>query len=373
MADVVVMGAGPSGRAIASACANQGLDTALVDPAPQRPWRNVYSLWKDELPDIPDSAVAATADPALVHIGEREIVLPREYAVLDNAGLRNWLSDERVAVHTGIATGVAHGPHGSLVRLSGGGRVTARVVVDARGVRHGGTEQTAYGVVLPRALAERLAPSGAAVFMDWRRDPGTGDAPSFRYLVPLGRERVLVEETSLARKPGLGHDVLAHRLRAFLGEHGISTDGRQEEQVRLRLDAPLPKPGRTIPFGAAAGLVHPATGYSIAASLRLAVPVAAAIAGHLDSGRTSAAAAAARKVIWPPRALAVHALRRHALHALGNLPATEVPEFFGLFFALPPEHQRAFLSERDDPRALASTMARLFASAPWRLRRSLLW
>ncbi|MEU3269529.1 lycopene cyclase family protein [Saccharomonospora sp. NPDC006951] len=372
MADVAVMGAGPAGRAIASACARNGLDTVLVDPAPRRPWHNVYAVWKDELPHIPDSAVAATADPALVHIGEREIVLPREYAVLDNTGLRHWLSDDRVTVHTGIATAVAHGPHGSLVRLSGGGLVTASVVIDARGLRPGGTEQTAYGVVLPAAQARRLAPSGAAVFMDWRRNEAAGDAPSFRYLVPLGRERVLVEETSLARKPGLGHDVLAHRLRAFLGEHGISTNGRPEERVRIRLDVPLPKRGRTVPFGAAAGLVHPATGYSVAASLRLAPPVAAAIAGHLASGPASAAAAA-RRVIWPPRALAVHALRRHALHALGSLPAAAIPEFFGLFFALAPEHQRTFLSERDDPRALAATMALLFASAPWRLRRSLLW
>src|SRR5215207_5293456 len=36
--DVLVVGAGPAGLAVAGACGRLGLTTAVVDPAPERPW-----------------------------------------------------------------------------------------------------------------------------------------------------------------------------------------------------------------------------------------------------------------------------------------------------------------------------------------------
>ncbi|MGH3770268.1 MAG: lycopene cyclase family protein, partial [Pseudonocardiaceae bacterium] len=43
-------GGGPAGWAVAAACARLGLDTELVDPAPDRPWRATYGAWREELP-----------------------------------------------------------------------------------------------------------------------------------------------------------------------------------------------------------------------------------------------------------------------------------------------------------------------------------
>ena len=48
--DVLVVGAGPAGMALAAQCARRGLRTGLVDPAPQRPWTATYGMWADELP-----------------------------------------------------------------------------------------------------------------------------------------------------------------------------------------------------------------------------------------------------------------------------------------------------------------------------------
>jgi lycopene beta-cyclase len=373
--DVLIAGAGPAGWALAAACARRGLSTALADPAPLAPWRATYGLWADEL-SLPGSAIAAAPARTLA-IGTSEHLLRRRYLVARNEGLRAWLTDERVQLLPGRVRHAVHGPSGSTVDFDRGHRVAAGIVVDATGARRvlsGGpprrtAEQTAFGLVLDVADAERLIPADTALFMDWRQASQVAD-PSFLYALPLGDGRVLVEETSLARRPGLDQDLLAARLRARLAARGI-TPGRREERVRIALDLPPVRAGRVVPFGVAAGLVHPATGYSLATSLQLAPLVAEALADGLGHG-PAAAAKAAHQRIWSPLAKGVHALRLHGLRALRALPAEGLPEFFELFFSLPEEHQRAFTSDREDLTGNAAMMAEVFRLAPWALRTRLI-
>ncbi|MFF0144346.1 lycopene cyclase-like protein [Amycolatopsis sulphurea] len=184
MTDVLVAGGGPAGRALARACARRGLATTLVDPSPHRPWQATYGLWSDEVPGLPATAIAA-APARTVAYGTREHHLDRDYLVLANDGLRNWLTAPEVTILTGRVITADHGPHGSTVLLADGRRLTAAVVVDATGAARtlsGGrprgprAEQTAYGLVIPAESAERLIPDAAdtAVFMDWRNDPELG-------------------------------------------------------------------------------------------------------------------------------------------------------------------------------------------------------
>lgn len=373
MVDVLVIGGGPAGRALAVGCVRARLSTALLDPDPARPWPNTYAVWRDEIPDLPATAIAARPRGTLA-AGRSRVWLDREYVVVDNAGLRRWLSDDRVDEVAGTSTRVTHRPHDSVVHLSDGRTLTAGLVVDARGARPvgGSAEQTAYGVVLPVSEAARLVPADTAVFMDWRAAAETRLVdPSFLYAIPLGGGRMLVEETSLAARPGVALSTLSGRLGNRLAAAGIDPYDRPSERVRIPLDVPLPRGGRTVPFGAAAALVHPATGYSIATSLTLAPRVADAIGEYLRTG-PQAAARAARTALWSPNAIAVHALRRGGLRVLRRLPPHRVPEFFDQFFALPQRNQRAFTSAREDPVAVAAAMARLFAAAPWPLRAALL-
>ncbi|MFK0248890.1 lycopene cyclase family protein [Amycolatopsis azurea] len=366
MADVVIAGGGPAGRALARACAQRGLATVLIDPAPGRRWRATYGLWADELPSLPGSAVACAPSAALA-FGTAPHVLDRRYLVVDNAGLRTWL-DGGYDVVAGTVSGVDHGGQGASVRLEDGRVLAAGLYVDASGARPRGNhyEQTAFGAVLPAEDALRLVDEqDTAVFMDWR-----GTESGFLYVLPLGDGTVLVEETSLARKPGLPLELLAARLRARLKAAGLASRGR-EERVRIVLDVPVPRRGRTVPFGAAAGLVHPATGYSLATSVRLADPVADAIALAWDRG-PAAAASAAHGAVWPSSARAVHGLRRHGLRALCAMPPELVPVFFDHFFTLPIPLQRAFTSGREDVSGTTEAMSALFRMAPWKVRKHLI-
>jgi lycopene beta-cyclase len=373
--DVLVVGGGPAGRALAGECARNGLRTALLDRVPDAPWHQTYGAWAAELPPgLPDAVVAARAGGRAIAVGEHR--LGWEYVVLDAPALRAHLDAAldrgEVVVHRGRALG-SDGAGG--VVLAGGTSLRARVVVDAGGDRQplatgadrAAAEQTAYGLVVPEAVAAPLVAPGAALFMDWRPDHGEPGWPTFLYGVPLGGGEVLLEETSLARRPGLPLAVLRRRLGVRLARHGIAApEGSRAERVRFRVDAPRHRAAGVLGFGAAAPLTHPASGFSVAAALATAPVVAAAIAAHLPDG--PAALAAARGALWSPHARAVHRFRRVGLEALLRMPPTEVPAFFERFFALPDAQRWAYLTARADLGATAATMATLFARADWRLR-----
>ncbi len=375
--DVLVVGAGPAGMALAAACGRLGLDVGLLDPNPDRPWVATYGMWSTELPpDLPPSVVAATAAGRAIALTEHS--LGWDYAVLDIDALRAHLADRftGVTVHAGRAVG---SPERGAVALADGSTLTASVVVDAAGrwrpldarpSRTVPAEQTAYGVILDEDAVTPLVKPGEALFMDWRADYDEDGWPTFVYVVPLGEGQVLVEETSLARRPGLPLATLRRRLHARLDHHGISApkDARTEK-VSFRVDHRRHSGTTVLGFGAAAPLIHPATGFSVAASLRLAPEVARAIAENLpDPDR---ALKAARETVWSPAAKAIHRVRHIGLEALLRMPPQEVPGFFEQFFVLPEEHRWAYLTGRDDLAGTAAAMATLFRESDWRMRRHL--
>lgn len=377
--DVLVVGGGPAGMALAGECGRLGLATGLLDPAPDKPWAATYGMWSRELPaDLPASVVAARAAGRAIALTEHR--LGWDYAVLDVPALRAHLADRLtgVQIHAGRAVG---SPAAGVVALADGSHLRASVVIDAGGQARPleparsarvPAAQTAYGLVLEHEAAAPLTAPGEAMFMDWRADHGETGWPTFLYVVPLGGGQVLVEETSLARRPGLPLPTLQRRLSARLTRHGIRipADARVE-RVSFRVDHPRHRGAGVLGFGAAAPLVHPATGFSLAASLHLAPRVAASLAAHLP-GRPDKALAAARDTVWPSDARVIHRFRRIGLEALLRMPPADVAGFFEQFFALPEHHRWTYLTSREDLPGTVAALTSLYQRADGRLRRHLI-
>ncbi|WP_369797468.1 lycopene cyclase family protein [Nocardia sp. CNY236] len=342
--DLIVCGLGPAGRALAHRALAHGLAVAVVDPAPQRRWTATYAVWTDELPNWLAPDVVATTVARPMAWGRHEHRMDRPYAVLDTVRLQSSLQLSGARVIADRAVEIAR----ERVTVASGATLTARRVVDARGLARAPTraEQTAYGVIVDASLCAGLDP----LFMDWRTDNGApiGAPASFLYAVPLGQGRMLLEETCLAGRPALSGSDLRARLDHRLRCRGIPRTGEDSvEHVRFPVQGGHPSAYR---FGAAGGFLHPATGYSVGATLLAADDMA--------MGRQ----------VWPATASVVHQLRKAGLRALLAIPPQDLPLFFDTFFTLPPATQRAYLSGRTDLGGTVAAMSSLFTALPTQLR-----
>ncbi len=291
----------------------------------------------------------------------RPRALDRAYGVLDNRALHRRLDLAGVRVVGGFAAAVGT----RVVLLRDGTEIRAGRVIDARGLSPDPAlaEQTAFGIVVPASAAAPAMGEAGCWFMDWRRDNAAApdDPPSFLYAMPLGDDTVLLEETCLVGRPGLPLDELRCRLDARLRTRGVEPPANLEvERVRFPVE-PHRARSDVAAFGARAGLIHPGTGYSVAATLSAVDDVV----GALISGSDPA------KVLWPWPARIVRSLRNVGLSALLDLDPARTPEFFDAFFSLPVERQRAYLSRRADAPGTIGAMWHLFRTVPPPIRRTL--
>ncbi|NLU81199.1 lycopene cyclase family protein [Rhodococcus sp. HNM0569] len=353
--DVVVVGLGPAGRALAARCSALGARVAAVDPLPHAVWRATYAAWTNELPDwLPPDARAATVVPSA--FARTRHTLARSYTVLDTARLQSLLDIGNCQIYAGRAVNVQRDG----VLLEDGTSVRGRRVVDARGALAlpGTARQTAFGLVLPTATASPALAGADAWFMDWREDNGAGpdEQASFLYAMPVGGDATLLEETCLVGRPPLPIATLATRLRARLAARGVEPDGTEPtERVSFAVESRGARGSGVLPFGARGPMMHPGSGFSLAAALRAADGYALA----LTSGGTPPSVRTER---------VVHGLRRAGLRTLLALDADANRDFFEAFFELPASRQAAYLSGHADIRGTVAAMAGVFRAVSPSLR-----
>ena len=360
--DVAVVGLGPAGRALASRCAAAGLTVLALDPSPEARWHQTLSVWADQIPPWlrPEACgidVRAHTVPTPAFYAPDRAVLHRDYSVLDNEALRRALP---------LGRGVTVERAG--VDDAGVRALTARAhrVVDCRGAGgrlNRGPLQTAYGIVVSAADAAPALRGDSALFMDWRpdydRDRGDDEAgPSFLYAIPVGPDRVLLEETYLAGIPAPGPAVLARRLHSRLAGRGVPLAAIEAplsvERVRIPLlprsavsDSPL-----VGAFGTAGGHGHAATGYSVAAMLA-AVPGAVYALG-------------AGYPLPAPRSPLTTSLHRVGLRALTQADDRTLRGLFTAFGGLDGRRQRWFLDAASPSYQVAAAMWGMWLAMPAR-------
>lgn len=370
--DVVIAGAGPAGRALAVACAERGLSVAVVAPDHEAPWRNTYGIWSDELGPLGLEDVLAARWTVTVARGERGVFrLARPYGVVDNERLAMRLRERLAAAGGREVTGSVGGAMPGRALLDDGREIDAGVVVDATGhrpalLRWAGEPvayQSAYGIVA--TCSSPPAEPGAMTLMDFRHSPlGAVSEPTFLYAMDLGGDRWFVQETSLARHEPMPFERLESRLRRRLDALGVrlSDEGAVERCV-FPMGAPLPEPQDVLGFGAAAGMVHPATGYQVGAALSRAPEVADALATAMAAGDGAQAAERAWTALWTPDRRRQRALHQRGLAALLRFDAARFERFFSAFFSLPEARWRAYISDARSAADVRRTMLAVLGRA----------
>ena len=197
--------------------------------------------------------------------------------------------------------------------------------------------------------------------------------PTFGYALPV-EDGWLVEETVLAARPAVDPDrlrpLLARRLEWSSDE--LDRRGRRVERVRIPMGVGPPRArptSRLVAFGATAGMIHPATGYSLGHAVRQAPVVADVIARTLSEGRPARAVArAAYRAMWPKSRLYGRFLYQYGAQIVARFDAEMQAQFFRTFFHLPTSASSAYLSGDAGAFAVANAMWSVFLKASWPLR-----
>lgn len=392
MRDLAVVGAGPAGLMLAAEAAARGISVVVVDPAPEHRWPNNYGVWVDALAALGlEACLAARWPTARVHFGDDQShAIPRAYGRVDNDALKQAILRragpglERVPSRV---VGVTHDADHSTLALASGGAVEARVVVDATGPASALLEPTSGGVPAAQVAfgqilrVDRLPiPQHELLLMDYRPLPGHGptgaDEPaSFLYAMPLGPDLVFVEETVLVSRPPLSLPILQDRLQRRLSSLGLLRyDVEAEERCYIPMGAPPPRgPQRVVPFGAAAGMVHPATGYQLDRALALAPALAEVLAAGLEAGASPGAVAASGwEAVWPRARRRLWAVYGFGMEVLLDLDGAGLRAFFHTFFSLEAEVWGRYLGGTATGAQVATAMLKVFTAAPGPIRRRLL-
>eukprot|EP00873_Tetraselmis_striata_P010501 jgi/Tetstr1/430765/TSEL_020550.t1 len=378
--ELVIVGGGPAGLAVAGRVAAAGYKVVLVDPEPLGRWPNNYGVWCDEFEQLGLQDVFEIVwDTATVQLDdgkEWERTLTRPYARVDRPLLKQKLLHK--AVNSGVTflqtkgSRVEHTSEISVLHCANGVEIRAALVLDAAGfgktlVEYEGGKsyapgyQGAYGVMAE--VESHPFPLDKMLFMDWRDSHLDGapavkasnaKLPTFLYAMPFSPTMVFLEETSLVKKI------------------------TEEEYCLIPMGGELPKvPQRTLAVGGAAGLVHPSTGYMVNRALSTAPTVADKIVDVLDraTGReglrrkaasaTEADAMAAEvwASLWPQERLQQREFFCFGQDVLLKLDLQGTRDFFDSFFTLNDFFWRGFLSAHLDLPNLIKFGLALFVNA----------
>lgn len=388
MLDTVIIGAGPSGLALAAELGARGVRTGVVDGRLSDVWKPNYGAWSDRLPaGLADEITASSWGRPIVETGRGRQVIDRTYVRVDKVALQRTLtkscSKAGVLFVQAYVSHVEHCESHSIVSLDDGTRLEAKRIVDASG--HAGrfvkrpserasAHQLAWGELIE--VARHPWQPGEMVFMDWRPFDGKpwGERkPTFLYAMPLDEHRVFVEETALATASSIGFDELSRRLALRLETLGVTPRRRlDEERCTIPMDMPLPEtPQRVIGFGGAASMVHVVSGYMLSRVLSMAGPLADCLVTHLEDGAAEASSAA-WELLQPATGQRQRAASLLGLKTILGMNGRQTQDFFHSFFAMKPRRQAAWL-ESDVP--LLDTfqaMAAMFSVAPGPVRHTLL-
>ncbi|MCO5597606.1 hypothetical protein L7F22_051686 [Adiantum nelumboides] len=371
--DLIVIGCGPAGLSLAAEAGKQGLTVGIIGP--DLPFTNNYGVWEDEFTALGlENCIEHVWKETVVYLESDEpIHMGRAYGRVSRHKLREELLRRCASagvkyLESKVERIVQETDRGSVVLCSNGMLLSCRLVTAASGAasgrflhyERGGPEicvQTAYGIEVN--VESCPYDSRKMVFMDYRDYMGGNDdgPPSFLYVMPMSPTQVFFEETCLAARPLLSFGKLKERLYIRLEKLNVKiTEVLEEEWSYIPVGVAVPDTTQQhLGFGAAASMVHPATGYSVVRSLSEAPSYAAAIASALrakpsnhlvriSSISAKAAALEAWSALWPKERKRQRAFFMFGLELILQLDVNGVRMFFNTFFQLPEWMWKGFLA-----------------------------
>ncbi|XP_031093580.1 lycopene epsilon cyclase, chloroplastic [Ipomoea triloba] len=403
--DLVVIGCGPAGLALAAESAKIGLNVGLIGP--DLPFTNNYGVWEDEFKDLGlQRCIEHVWRDTIVYLDDGDpILIGRAYGrvsrhLLHEELLKRCLESGVSYLNLKVERIVENAIGQSLVECEGNVIIPCRLVTVASGAASGKllqyevggprvSVQTAYGVEVE--VENNPYDPSLMVFMDYRDyvrhkvHSLEAEFPTFLYAMPMSDTRVFFEETCLASKEAMPFDLLKKKLMVRLETMGIRIKKIYEEEWSyIPVGGSLPNTDqRNLAFGAAASMVHPATGYSVVRSLSEAPRYASVIANILkrspgmddmlvSSRSTENISTQAWETLWPQERKRQRSFFLFGLALILQLDIEGIRTFFHTFFRLPNWMWQGFLGSTLSSADLMLFAFYMFVIAPNDMRKGLI-
>ncbi|XVE70630.1 hypothetical protein DITRI_Ditri10aG0086600 [Diplodiscus trichospermus] len=401
--DLVVIGCGPAGLALAAESAKLGLNVGLIGP--DLPFTNNYGVWEDEFKDLGlEGCIEHVWRDTIVYLDDdKPIMIGRAYGrvsrhLLHEELLRRCLESGVKYLSSKVETIIEATEGHSLVACEHSLVVPCRLATVASGAASGKllqyevggprvSVQTAYGIEVE--VENNPYDPSLMVFMDYR-DYAKQEVPcleaqypTFLYAMPLSSTRVFFEETCLASKDAMPFDLLKKKLMSRLETMGIRIlKVYEEEWSYIPVGGSLPNTEqKNLAFGAAASMVHPATGYSVVRSLSEAPNYASVIANILNKNHYKGMLTSERNngyismqawnTLWPQERKRQRSFFLFGLALILQLDIEGIRTFFHTFFRLPSWMWQGFLGSTLSSADLILFAFYMFVIAPNDMRKCL--
>lgn len=402
--DLVVIGCGPAGLALAAESAKLGLSVGLIGP--DLPFTNNYGVWEDEFKDLGlERCIEHVWRDTIVYLDDNDpIFIGRAYGRVS----RHLLHEELLKRCVEAGVSYLNTKVESIVEASGGHRlvecqgdivIPCRLATVASGAASGKlleyevggprvSVQTAYGIEVE--VENNPYDPSLMVFMDYRdflkhkAECLEAQYPTFLYAMSMSPTRVFFEETCLASKDAMPFDLLKNKLMSRLETMGIRIIRTYEEEWSyIPVGGSLPNTEqKNLAFGAAASMVHPATGYSVVRSLSEAPKYASVIANVLKQYHVKNMLVSSRisenislqawNALWPQERKRQRAFFLFGLALILELDIEGIRTFFQSFFRLPKWMSQGFLGSTLSSADLLLFALYMFVIAPNEMRKCLI-
>ncbi|KAM0844103.1 hypothetical protein ACQ4PT_057299 [Festuca glaucescens] len=389
--DLIIIGCGPAGLSLAAESAKKGLTVGLIGP--DLPFTNNYGVWRTNSKDT------------VVYLDRNKpIMIGRAYGRVQRDLLHEELlrrcHEAGVTYLNSKVEQIIESPDGHrIVYCEPDQKILCRLAIVASGAASGKLleyevggprvcVQTAYGVEVE--VEHYPYDPSLMVFMDYRdcfkekfSNPEE-ENPTFLYAMAMSSTRIFFEETCLASKDAMPFDLLKKRLMYRLDAMGVRIlKVYEEEWSYIPVGGSLPNTDqKNLAFGAAASMVHPATGYSVVRSLSEAPRYASVISDILrnrvhseqylpGSSQGPSPSMLAWRTLWPPERKRQRSFFLFGLALIIQLDNEGIQTFFETFFRLPKWMWRGFLGSTLSSVDLMLFALYMFAIAPNKLRMNL--
>ncbi|KAK8949126.1 hypothetical protein KSP39_PZI005868 [Platanthera zijinensis] len=402
--DLIVIGCGPAGLSLAAEAAKNGLSVGLIGP--DLPFTNNYGVWVDEFKGLGlEGCIEHVWQDTIAYLDSNDpILIGRAYGRVSrhllHAELLRRCQETGVRFRDSKVEKIVEASDGSsIVVCEGDLKIPCRLATVASGAASGKlleyevggprvSVQTAYGV--EAEVENNPYDPKSMVFMDYRdhdknnRGSSYNEYPTFLYVMPITSSRVFHEETCLASRKAMPFNLLKTKLMSRLEAMGVRIlKIYEEEWSYIPVGGSLPNTEqKNLAFGAAASMVHPATGYSVVRSLSEAPKYASVIADILKSnayfrknsiiGSVHNPSALAWRTLWPQERKRQRAFFLFGLALILELDIDGIRTFFLTFFRLPHWMWQGFLGSTLSSVDLIWFAFYMFAIAPNSLRLSLI-